>query len=283
MASVPLKASIGVLALAVNPSTNLLYAGVYNAVEIVDLRDLTVVGRLEREVYLTLGADPTSARLYVGEYDPTDGTQNLVAYDALGLQTLGRVEIGSDPRGMVVDAARGRIYVANSWTNDVSIIDSVALELIQNVSVGLRPFDLAVGDEGQVYVVNEGSANVAVLEAESYRLECAIPLAMLPGTMAVQPDTGLLYVASASTNSVLVVQDLQVISEVQTGLHPWDVALGADGRTLAVLNYVGGDLVLVSTETGQVLTRAMVGRLPRGLAFAPDLGELLAQYGDDCN
>jgi len=90
IAAVPLKASIGILALAVNPVNHLLYASVYHAVEIVDLKELTVVGRLDHEVYLTLGVDPASERFFVSEYDAMSGNHHLVAYDALGQRELGR-------------------------------------------------------------------------------------------------------------------------------------------------------------------------------------------------
>lgn len=274
IASVPLDASIGVLALAVNSLNDLLYASVYDAVEIVDLKELVVVGRLEREAYLTLGADPSSGRFFVGEYESESSSHYLVAYDALGAQVLGRVLIGRDPRGMAVDANSGRIYVANSWSNDVSIIDGRAWELVATVPVGLRPLDVAVGDRGEVYVVNSGSDNVALVDGRSSHLLHVVPLALLPRGMAVDLSTGRLYVANASTNSIFVVEAGQVVAEIAAGLHPSEVALSSRGDTLSVLNYVGGDLMLISTLDHRVAETVEVGRLPQGLAVVPDGGQL---------
>jgi YVTN family beta-propeller protein len=274
IAVVPLRASIGILALAVNPLNHLLYASVYKGVEIVDLAELTVVGRVEHEAYLTLGADPTSERFFVSEYDAKSGDQSLVAYDALGQRELGRVTIGSDPRGMEIDADTGRIYVANSWTNDVSVIDATTLEVIASVPVGLRPLDVAVGKGGRVCVVNSGSDNVAVIHSETNRLVGVVPLALLPRGMAADASTGRLYAACASTNSVFILADERVVAEVPVGLHPTEVALSPGGETLFVLNYVGGDLVLISTRDNRTIKTVEIGRMPQGMAIAAETDHL---------
>ena len=274
LAAVPLQAPIGILALAVNPSLSLLYASVYNGVEIIDLQKLAVVGRLERETYLTLGADPASGRFFISEYEAASGKQYLMAYDALGQRLLGRAPLGGDPRGMAVDAVAGRIYVANSWSNDLSIIDSESLQTVATVSVGLQPMAVAVAGSGRIYVANSGSHNVAVLDAQNNRLLQVIPLAILPRGMAVDAATGRLYVACASTNSVLVVEDGRVVAEMAAGLHPAEIALAADGQTLSVLNYVSGDLMAISTREGSVLKSVQVGPRPRGLALVPEMDQL---------
>ncbi len=278
IATVPLEASIGILALAANPVTNLLYASVYNSVQIVDLRDLTVIAALEHDAYVTLGTDPTSERFFINEYDTSDDTyglhQYLVAYDALGREQLGRTPIGGDPRGMAIDPRNGRIYVANSWTSDVSVIDGNTLRLVATVPLGLRPLGVALGKDGEVYVANSNSDNVAVIDSESNRLLQVVPLSIIPRGMAVHPDTGRLYVACASTNSVFVLEGERLVDEIAVGLHPMEVALSPDGDTLFVLNYVGGDLTLVSTRDNSIIRTIEVGRLPQGLAIAPETGQL---------
>ncbi len=276
IATVALRARIGILALTVNPANDLLYASVYSGVEIVHLEDLSIVGSLEREVYRTLGADPVSGRLLVGEYDAESREQYLVAYDALGQRELGRVPIGGDPRGIAVDAEGGRIYVTNSWTNDVSVIDAQNLQPVATIPVGLRPLDVAVGKEGVVYVANSGSDNVSRIHGESNRMLGVVPLGLLPAGMAIDPETGDVYVASPSTNSIFVLSGEKVVREIPAGLHPSELALSPDGETLFVLNLVGGDLMAISTPDKNLVRTADIGILPRGLALVPEAGQLYA-------
>jgi YVTN family beta-propeller protein len=274
--TVPLEAPIGVLALAVNPATNLLYASVYDGVQIVSLESLTVVGQLAHEVYLTLETDPIGGGFFVGEYDADSGVHYLINYTALAQEEVARVSLGGDPRGVAVDSAASRIFVANSWSNDLSIIDRESMREVARVPVGLRPLDVAIGSEGQVYVVNSGGDNVSLVDGGSGRLLGVVPLAILPRGMVVNQDTGELYIACASTDSVFVVKDRRVAAEMPAGQYPRELALSPDGQTLVVLNHVGGDLMFLSVEDGHIVSTVPVGRLPQGLAVVPGSGQLYA-------
>ncbi len=273
-ATLPLKASIGVLSLAVSPVTHLLYAGVYDAVEIVDIQKLQVIGRLEHDVYATLATDPSSERFFLSEYEPTANMQYLVAYDALGTKQLGRVQIGGDPRGVAIDPRTNRIYVANSWTNNVSVIDGKTLRLTATILVGLQPMDVAISQEGEAFVANSGSDNLAVLGGATPGLMRVIALNPRPMGMAVHPGTGRVYVACAGTNRVGVLEADRLVSDVPVGLHPSEVVLSSNGETLYALNYVEGSLSIVSTGGDQAPKTLTVGRLPRGLALSPETRQL---------
>ncbi len=274
IATLPLKASIGIFALAVNPTTRLLYASVYNSVQIVDVDSLKLSGEFVHAVYRTLAMDTVGGGFYVTVYESYNNTHHLVHYTTLGERELGRIEVGGDPQEIAVDAENGRIYVANAWTNDVSVVDAESMELIATVPVGLRPAAVAVDKQGQAYVANSESDNVALINPDRPELRVVVPLAMVPRGMAVDPKSGNLYVACASTNSVFVVRSGQVVSEIPVGLHPLEVAVGPDGEDLFVLNHVSGDLTRVSLRAPKDTERLVVGARPQGLAVSEPMNQL---------
>jgi YVTN family beta-propeller protein len=276
VATLPLTTDIGCLALAVNPVEGLLYAGVYNDVQIIRLSDGATVGVLDKPNYTTLAADSALQRFFVSEYDPNTNSQYLVAYEPYGQKELGRAQIGGDPRGMAIDSEAGRIYVANSWSNNVSVLDGRSLRVIITISTGLRPVAVAVSKGHQVYVANTDSDNVTVVDGPTLRVLGVVPLGLLPLAMSVRPETGRLYVACASTNSVFVVDGGRVVAEIPVGQHPTGVALSEDATRLYVLNHVSGDLSVISTSDNKVVNTMPVGQLPQGLAVAPRSGKLYA-------
>jgi YVTN family beta-propeller protein len=276
VATVPVSTTVGVLALAVNPAAGLLYVGVYNSVQILRLRDGGAVAAVDRPSYVTLAADPGLQRVLVSEYDSDTGKEYLVAYDLHGQKELARAQLGGDPRGMAIDFAAERIYVANSWTNDVSVLEERSLRVITTISTGLRPVAVAVNQEHQVYVVNTDSDNVTVIDGQALRIQGVVPLGLLVAGMAVDPATGQLYVPCASTNSVFVVDGGRVVAEMPAGLHPNEATLSEDGSQLFVLNYVSGDLTVISTAGNSVIRTVPVGLLAQGLAIAPGTGQLYA-------
>ena len=74
--------------------------------------------------YLILAIDSTRGRWYTNDYDSeSTAPQWLVAVDMETGQEIGRCPLGGDPRQAVVDPATGMIYVANSWSNTVSVIE----------------------------------------------------------------------------------------------------------------------------------------------------------------
>ena len=276
LATVPVSTTIAVLALAVNPAAGLLYAGVYNSVQILRLRDGATVAALDHPSYVTLAADPDLQRVLVSEYDSDSGRQYLVAYEPYGQKELGRAEIGGDPRGMAIDLVAERIYVANSWSNSVSVLEGRSLRVITTIPTGLRPVAVTVGKDHRVYVVNSDSDNVTIIDGQTLRVLGVVPVGLLAAGIAVHPATGGLYVPCASTNSVFVIDGGRVVTEIPVGLHPSEAALSEDGSQLFVLNYVSGDLSVVSTADNSLIRTVPVGQLAQGLAIAPGTRQLYA-------
>jgi YVTN family beta-propeller protein len=92
----------------------------------------------------------------------------------------------------------------------------------------------------------------------------------------VDPDAGRLYVPCASTDSVFVVDRERVAAEIPVGLHPNEATLSEDGSHLFVLNYVSGDLSVISTADNSVIRTVPVGQLAQGLAISSGTGQLYA-------
>jgi YVTN family beta-propeller protein len=275
LAAVVLPGSVGVMALAANPERQLLYASTYGNIQIVDLRSLTVVHTVTLDVYVTLAADFTTGRFFCAEYDSSNNAQYLVAFDALAEKELGRVQIGSDPSGMAVDSVHGRIYVANSNSNDLSVIDAQNLTSLATVTVGLRPSAVAISAENTVYVACFDANGVAVIDGKTVSLTRSVALCPAPEGMVVDEASGRVYAAMPGNNSVLVLEG-DVKRLLPAGIHPSEVALSVDGTRLFVLNRVSGDLAVLQAQDGRMLARTAVGELPQGLVVAPDTGRVLA-------
>ncbi len=275
-ALIPLNGKVGTLTLAVNPSAGLLYASLYDALAVVDLDRLELAATWERPIYVTLAVDEGLNRVLVGEYDPTTTTTYLVAYDARGEKELGRVALGTDPRGAAVDPVLERIYVTNSWDNTLSIIDSRTLTVITELRTGLRPVAVVAGSDQIIHVLNAESENVARLDGRTLTMSTPVALSILPSALAVDPSSGRLFVACASTNSVFEVENGAVVAERPVGQHPTDLAFGADGQSLFVLNRVSQNVSVVDVATGEVRAEMTAGDLPQGLAVSSSAGQLYA-------
>ncbi len=138
---------------------------------------------------------------------------DLVVVDARGIASSGTVarvdlktnevthtiEVGRHPTAMVLDEARQRLYVANSNSDTVSVIDTRSHSLAGTITIqpferkvaGVAPEGLALSKDGQrLYVACAGLNAVAVvgLQRPAARLEGLIPTAWYPNHIALSPD-----------------------------------------------------------------------------------------------
>jgi YVTN family beta-propeller protein len=77
---------------------------------------------------------------------------------------LSTIPLGNSPRAVAVDAARNKVYVANEFSNSISIVDGVT-GAVTTVAVGQRPQYITVNPAtNKVYVSNAGDSSQTVVD-----------------------------------------------------------------------------------------------------------------------
>ncbi|MBI4905565.1 MAG: beta-propeller fold lactonase family protein [Acidobacteria bacterium] len=72
---------------------------------------------------------------------------------------------------IVQDAARGKLYIANSGLNRVEVFDTVSNTLLGPIKVGQLPRSLAMTPDGRwLYVANTGGESVSIIDLEQGRV-----------------------------------------------------------------------------------------------------------------
>lgn len=238
--------SFGVINLAGDPVHHRLYAAIFDKVAIIDTTTLRVARVLDVPgSYYTLLANPANDSLLVAVYESATNAQYLVALDPVSGTTRGRVKIGGDPRGAILNADGSRIYVTNSFSNTVSIISARDLTAIKQASVALRPHALALDESARrLYVANLDSDNISVIDTALDQLVATIPMRMNITTLTTN-DVNRVYVASASTDSVFVIEGARIVKEVSVGRNPVDLARDVKTNRLYTANSADGTLAII--------------------------------------
>src|SRR5260370_34568936 len=101
------------------------------------------------------------------------------------------------PNAIAVNPAGNKIYVANYWGNDVSVIDGQSNTLTATVPAGTHPVAIAVNPvTGKIYVANQNSNNMNVIDgadANNATVTVADANAMGPIAIAVNPATNEIH------------------------------------------------------------------------------------------
>ena len=150
--------------------------------------------------------DEKNGRLYVSLW----AQSTVLVLDPKTGADLARWPVGSHPCEMVL-GRDGRLYVAESNLNSVSVIDTASGRVTEILTASLYPDS---------------------------------PAGSMPNSLALSPDGELLFVANANNNNVAVFDIEQVgkarsLGFIPVGWFPTSVRVTRDGKTLVVANGKG--------------------------------------------
>ncbi|HWT88087.1 MAG TPA: YncE family protein, partial [Candidatus Angelobacter sp.] len=77
------------------------------------------------------------------------------------------VKVGRLPQAVAVDAKKNRVYVANSHSDTISVIDGNRNSVLKTIHAGKNPFAVAVdANNGQLYVVSYDEPALTVIDLD---------------------------------------------------------------------------------------------------------------------
>jgi YVTN family beta-propeller protein len=174
---------------------------------------------------------------------------------------------------VVSSAPAPLVYVANSGSASLSLVDSATLAVVAVVPVGANPQDIAFAPDGaRAYVVNMGSDTISVLDTATRTVVATVAVADAPRSAVVTPDGEHLYVGCRNgLVDVVALDTLAVLTTVTVGGPYADsvngLCVSPDGSRVHAL---WGNLVSIDTATNTVVSSLYVGNTPTDMALSPD-------------
>jgi YVTN family beta-propeller protein len=161
------------------------------------------------EVSAATGSEPNADHVLIDERGiASSGTVSRI--DLVSGKVTATIAVGLHPTGLALDEARQRLFVANSNSDSISIVDTATNRVLDTLE--LQPF----------------SRKVAGISPESVTLA---------------PDHSTLYIACAGINAVGVVDvkgpHPHLIGVIPTGWYPDDIAVSPNGKYIAVSTLLG--------------------------------------------
>ena len=121
----------------------------------IEMKEKTAEGK-------EINKQPRYAAAYGGKVYVTSFDNTVTRIDTVSLAIDGSVTVGRNPEGICIK--NGKIYVANSggldfpnYDKTVSVIDLNSFEEIEQIEVGLNPYQVFADNQGDVYVSVRGN------------------------------------------------------------------------------------------------------------------------------
>jgi YVTN family beta-propeller protein len=120
------------------------------------------------------------------------------------------IAVGTNPFMGVYSSSANSLYVTNSGSNNVSVIDTGTNSVVATIPVGTAPQGVAVTPNGQfVYVANNGTDTVSVIDTRTNLVVKTISLAGSGVTnatgIAINTAQNLAYVSDSAGNTIAVI------------------------------------------------------------------------------
>jgi YVTN family beta-propeller protein len=196
---------------------------------------------------------------------------NVVNLDTFAITAT--IGAGSAPITELISGTR--LYVLNADSNNLTIIDTAAGQVIATVIVGDTPRFMALSaDNTKLYVPND-TDQVIVVNTSTFQV---IATVTVPDAADVVQGPTNMYVGSSSNANVIVIsQSTQaIIATITVGASPGNLLY--DSSRVYAVNINGATVSIINIGTNQVISTVTVGATPtdigiaNGLAFVTNAG-----------
>jgi YVTN family beta-propeller protein len=202
--------------------------------------------------------------------------QNSVAIiDTNTLAVRNTVFIGSNPSGMALSTDGSRLYVANSGSNFVGVLDTATETTLDALLMPSRPSDIEFGLNNRLFVLSGG-----IMQRDATTGASAGPnlpnVSTYSGAMEISPDKRTLYYGQYGLSPTSLYKiDVSTTTppsptSLTTGSNGQDLTLSHDGAFIAHPNGAPYAISLYRTSDMVSLGTLNTGAYPREIAFSPD-------------
>lgn len=214
--------------------------------------------------------------------------QEVVAPNTLPKNTvLANITVGNLPQGVVVSPESNSVYVANSLSNTVSVINAQSNTVENTISVGQDPEYLAISADGTKLYVSQFTSPgaVTVIDLANGNSEQTITVSAYPIGIALSPDGSQLWVAAGDIDRIDITK-YSLLSPITVPGGCQSLAFTPDGKKVYASGRYTGKIMVVSTATGNVTKEIQFSpsynsEEPAGFAISGSAAYVLVDLGDN--
>ncbi len=177
---------------------------------------------------------------------------------------------GADPHSLTVTRDNRRLFVANTGSDYLTMIDRVTV-VPQRISTGRNPQGLALSrDEKELWVANHGDHTISVIDTRKLREVATFPSGGRGPTRVVfNPAGNEVWVTHAESHEVVVLDRVSaaVLAHIPFDTEPRSIAFSTSGAAAFVSAPQRHRVYVIDAATREVVDRLEAGSLPGGLAW----------------
>ncbi len=194
-----------------------------------------------------------------------NGTVSIIRVEGEANEKIAEIETGKHPQTVALSPDAKFAYVANQFSNTLSVIDIASASKVADIPVGAGPYGVALTpDGGRAYVANSASNTVSIVDTASRTVIATITI---PG---VQPR-GVAVTNNNGGTGPQFVYVTQFLSQPTVSGGP-GLDQGSEGKVFVLSTaddtQIQGVITLAAHETGFAADRTKFGGTEADATFA---------------
>ncbi len=181
------------------------------------------------------------------------------------------------------------LFVENSNSGDVSVIDNATLRVVGTIPLGLSPDDVIASPDGSTLYVSRivrqdngrptGRGEVVAVDPTARTIRWRAAFAGVPNHLAASPNGKQIYVTIVSSSYVDIIDPARhaVVDSVDVGIGPHDIVVSPDGRRIYVGLIRGNKVTIFDAATHHIIRQIPFEAGVRPIAVTQDERRLFVQ------
>ena len=211
--------------------------------------------------------------LFNGSNQPMYDQNTMESAVVIQNSNIGQYADGSNSQGGVYDPFNQELYITNSCSNNVTVVNAFLNHSVANIAVGSDPYGISyVPYDHNIYVNNHKSNNISVISSVTNTVVSSIKLPGSPQFSVYDPLTQELYVSGSEYNQGVIweinVTDNNTFYTPSLPFEscPYGMAFDPYNGYVYVADYTQNDVYALS-PSGAIVAYIPVGEQPYGVAF----------------
>jgi YVTN family beta-propeller protein len=187
----------------------------------------------------------------------------------------GAIPVGIAPTDMIYNPLNNLIYVSNSGSNTVSVIDSYSNTVLQNISVGIDPRAISLNTlQNTVYVLCNGSSDIYVIDCDSNNVlgsPLSVPFGLL-SDIEYCPINNFMYFSATLLGDIKVIDcsSNTIVSNISIGVGVTYISYNPVNNKMYISRVTTQSIVILECSNNTVFgSPIIVGATPEKALFVP--------------
>jgi YVTN family beta-propeller protein len=184
------------------------------------------------------------------------GASTVDIFDPARRRVVAHIAGLQSPRGLAVDDANAKVYVADAGNNSIAVITTNDWKIADTIPVPGTPHALLLDSSGKMlYWSDAQNLTVSLLDTATRTNVGTIPVGGRPSYMALDPDCGLVYVSLQDQREVVAIDSrLNIANRIKLNASQ-PTGLIYDARTKCLYVAARYAVLSINTETNTEVNR----------------------------